>query len=142
MTKVVSIVPGPSHGDGAHQCQGTTVLLDNGETLQGVQSVTLKADASGGFWRAIIEVTPTNQQPIKAVQEPQQTSYIAGCMTDPLTGVKVAILKYDGVMTQEMIDRIKHEAVTVFNPMGIKVLVIDHKTTLEFLCEGHGPHAE
>lgn len=142
MTKVVSIVPGPSNGDWPHQCRGTTVLLDNGETLQGVQSVTLKADTNGGFWRAVIEVMPTNQQPIKAVQEPQQTSYFAGCMTDPITGVKVAVLKYEGVLTQEMIDRIKYEAVTVFNPMGIKVVVLDNKTKLEFLCEGHGQNAE
>lgn len=66
MTKVVSIVPPSMDGKNVTMCQGTKVLLDNGEYLQGVSKITLVAEVDK-VWKAIIEVTPTNQGQIDAV---------------------------------------------------------------------------
>lgn len=69
MTRVVSIIP--SHKDsetGVHVVQGTKVLLDDGSYLQGINSITLKAEA-GKPWVAVIEVYPINQKQIDALVE-------------------------------------------------------------------------
>lgn len=66
MTKIVSIVPPSADSKNVTMCQGTKVLLDNGEYLAGVSKITLVAEVDK-VWKAIIEVTPTNQGQIDAV---------------------------------------------------------------------------
>jgi hypothetical protein len=69
MAKVVSIIPSHKDSDtGVHVAQGTKVLLDDGSYLQGINSITLKAEV-GQPWKAVIEVHPTNQKQIDALVE-------------------------------------------------------------------------
>ena len=69
MAKVVSIIPPLKEGNKhAHLVQGTKVLLDDGSYLEGVMSITLKAEVDQP-WKAIIEVYPTNQKQIDALVE-------------------------------------------------------------------------
>ncbi|WP_448761870.1 hypothetical protein [Acinetobacter tandoii] len=69
MAKVVSIIPPHKDGDKyANSAQGTKVLLDDGSYLEGVMSITLKAEVNQP-WKAIIEVHPTNQKQIDALVE-------------------------------------------------------------------------
>ena len=69
MAKVVSIIPPQKEGDKhAHLAQSTKVLLDDGSYLEGVVSITLKAEVNHP-WKAIIEVYPTNQKQIDALIE-------------------------------------------------------------------------
>jgi hypothetical protein len=53
---------------GVHHANGTKVLLDDGSYLEGVKSITLKAEVNQP-WKAIIEVHPTNQKQIDALVE-------------------------------------------------------------------------
>lgn len=66
MVKVVSVVPKENDKDGVHICQGTQILLSDGNRLEGVHKVTLVAEADN-VWRAIIEVFPKNQTQIDAL---------------------------------------------------------------------------
>ena len=68
MAKVVSVIPKPNKGNRAQIVNGTQILLSDGSHLEGVQKVTLVAEVDN-FWKAIIEVVPTNQQQINAVLE-------------------------------------------------------------------------
>jgi len=69
MAKVVSIIPPRKEViAGVHRANGTKVLLDDGSYLEGVKSITLKAEV-GQPWKAIIEVYPTNQKQIDALVE-------------------------------------------------------------------------
>ncbi|MHA3083747.1 hypothetical protein ACX1NX_11405 [Acinetobacter sp. ANC 5383] len=69
MARVVSVIPPHKDNDTtAHAAQGTKVLLDDGSRLEGVNKVTLVAEA-GKAWKAIIEVYPTNQKQIDALIE-------------------------------------------------------------------------
>ncbi|AUX84873.1 hypothetical protein C3F34_01480 [Acinetobacter sp. ACNIH2] len=69
MARVVSIIPPLKEGNKhAHLAQGTKVLLDDGSYLEGVMSITLKAEVDQP-WKAIIEVYPTNQKQIDALVE-------------------------------------------------------------------------
>lgn len=69
MPKVVSIIPSKNkRKHGVHTTQGTQVLLDNGEKLEGVHKVTLVAEVDKP-WKAIIEVWPVNQVQIDALLE-------------------------------------------------------------------------
>lgn len=65
MPRVASIIPPDSKGS-LTLCNGTQVLLDNGEYLQHVNKITLVAEP-GQPWKAIIEVHPTNQEQIDAL---------------------------------------------------------------------------
>lgn len=65
MCKVVSIIPPQNDGE-LTRTQGTKVLLDNGEYLRGVRSIRLECDPDS-FWKAFIEVAPTNQKQIDAL---------------------------------------------------------------------------
>lgn len=65
MPRVASIIP-PENKGGLTLCNGTKVLLDNGEYLQHVNKITLVAEP-GQPWKAIIEVHPTNHEQIDAV---------------------------------------------------------------------------
>ncbi|WP_424585470.1 hypothetical protein [Acinetobacter baumannii] len=65
MPRVASIIPPDSKGS-LTLCNGTKVLLDNGEYLQHVNKITLVAEP-GQPWKAIIEVHPTNQEQIDAL---------------------------------------------------------------------------
>lgn len=65
MPRVASIIPPDSKGN-LTLCNGTKVLLDNGEYLQHVNKITLVAEP-GQPWKAVIEVHPTNQEQINAL---------------------------------------------------------------------------
>lgn len=65
MPRVASIIPPESKGS-LTLCNGTKVLLDNGEYLQHVNKITLVAEP-GQPWKAVIEVHPTNQEQIDAL---------------------------------------------------------------------------
>ncbi|MDC5443918.1 hypothetical protein NRA37_06780 [Acinetobacter baumannii] len=65
MPRVASIIPPEGKGS-ARSCDGTKVLLDNGEYLQHVNKITLLAEP-GQPWKAVIEVHPTNQEQIDAL---------------------------------------------------------------------------
>lgn len=65
MPRIASILPPESKGS-LTLCNGTKVLLDNGEYLQHVSKITLVAEP-GQPWKAVIEVHPTNQEQIDAL---------------------------------------------------------------------------
>ncbi|WP_151859401.1 hypothetical protein [Acinetobacter nosocomialis] len=67
MPRVASIIPPESKGS-LTLCNGTKVLLDNGEYLQHVNKITLVAEP-GQPLKAVIEVHPTNQEQIDALLE-------------------------------------------------------------------------
>lgn len=90
MVRVASIIPPDSKGS-LTLCNGTQVLLDNGEYLQHVNKITLVAEP-GQPWKAIIEVHPTNQEQIDAV----------------LTDLEVVKRNYALNRLQEIQEEIKH----------------------------------
>ncbi|WP_341520723.1 hypothetical protein AABC73_20580 [Pseudomonas sp. G.S.17] len=56
--RVATIIPAPQRdGNSCHMTQGTRVLLDDGSELDGVVSITLRAEPNG-LWAATIEVMP------------------------------------------------------------------------------------
>lgn len=69
MPRVVSVIPVPNTSGRKNSIQvvnGTKVLLDDGSYLENIQKITLVAEVDEP-WRAIIELTPKNQEQIDAI---------------------------------------------------------------------------
>lgn len=68
MPKVISVIPptNPLKEHSVALCNGTKVLLDDGSYLENIQKITLVAEPDQP-WRAIIELTPKNQEQIDAI---------------------------------------------------------------------------
>lgn len=68
MPRVVSVIPAPNplKTNSVQLCNGTKVLLDDGSYLENIQKITLIAEVDQP-WRAIIELTPKNQEQIDAI---------------------------------------------------------------------------
>lgn len=55
MQKIVRIIPAPGEYGEPRMCNGTKVLLSDGQELHGISAITIRA-AAGDLWRAEIEV--------------------------------------------------------------------------------------
>lgn len=69
MPRIVSVIPAANNREEKNSiqvCNGTKVLLDDGSYLENIKKITLVAEVDQP-WKAIIEVTPKNQQQLDAL---------------------------------------------------------------------------